>query len=71
MAEKGLKSNVVGLFGGTLLGISSVAPAYVLTITLGVLAVSVGEKIPVVLIAGFLPMFFAPHAMRPHEHLVQ
>ena len=28
MAEKGLKSNVVGLFGGPMLGISSVAPAY-------------------------------------------
>ena len=28
MADKGLKSNVVGLFGGTMLGISSVAPAY-------------------------------------------
>jgi len=45
MADKGLKSNVVGLFGGTMLGISSVAPAYVLTITLGTLAVSVGAKI--------------------------
>ncbi len=31
MADKGLKSNVVGLFGGTMLGISSVAPAYALT----------------------------------------
>ena len=40
MAEKGLKSNVVGLFGGTMLGISSVAPAYALTITLGLLAAS-------------------------------
>jgi hypothetical protein len=53
MADKGLKSNVVGLFGGTMLGISSVAPAYVLTITLGTLAVSVGAKTPVVIIAGF------------------
>ena len=35
MADKGLKSNAVGLFGGTLLGISSVAPAYVLTATRG------------------------------------
>ncbi len=35
MADKGLKSNVVGLFGGTMLGISSVAPAYALTATLG------------------------------------
>ena len=57
MADKGLKSNVVGLFGGTMLGISSVAPAYALTVTLGILAVSVGAKTPVVIIAGFLPMF--------------
>ncbi|HET9649744.1 MAG TPA: APC family permease [Microlunatus sp.] len=64
MAEKGLKSNAVGLFGGTLLGISSVAPAYVLTATVGILAVAVGEKTPVVIIAGFLPMFFAAYAYR-------
>jgi hypothetical protein len=36
MADKGLKSNVVGLFGGTMLGISSVhgqarTPAEVMT----------------------------------------
>ena len=81
MADKGLKSNVVGLLGGTMLGISSVAPAYGLTITLGVLGTLVGAKTPVVIIAGFLPMFFAAyayrefhesaHGMRPHEHLVQ
>ena len=70
MAEKGLKSNVVGLFGGTMLGISSVAPAYVLTITLGVLAVTVGEKIPVVIIAGFLPRFFAAYAYREFHRIV-
>jgi len=64
MAEKGLKSNVVGLFGGTMLGISSVAPAYALTATLGILAASVGAKTPVVIIAGFLPMFFAAYAYR-------
>ena len=57
MADKGLKSNVVGLFAGTMLGIYSVAPAYALTATLGILAVSVGAKTPVVIIAGFLPMF--------------
>jgi hypothetical protein len=33
MADKGLKSNVVGLFVGTMLGI--VAPAYALIVTLG------------------------------------
>jgi hypothetical protein len=58
MAEKGLKSNVVGLFGGTTLSISSVAPAYALTATLGILAASVGAKTPIVIIAGFLLMLF-------------
>jgi hypothetical protein len=49
MADKGLKSNVVGLFGGTMLEISSVAPAYALTATLGILAASVGAQTPVVI----------------------
>jgi len=70
MAEKGLKSNVVGLFGGTMLGISSVAPAYTLTITLGFLAVTVGAKTPVVFIAGFLPMFFAAYAYREFNRIM-
>jgi hypothetical protein len=56
MADKGLKSNVVGLFGGTMLGISSVAPAYAFTATLGIPAASVGAKTLAVIIAGFQPM---------------
>lgn len=64
MSDKGLKANSVGLFGGTLLGISSVAPAYVLTATVGILAMAVGAQTPVVIIAGFLPMFFAAYAYR-------
>jgi hypothetical protein len=51
MADKGLKSNVVGLFGGTMLGISSVAPAYTSTITIGLLVAAVGAKTPFVFIA--------------------
>ncbi len=70
MADKGLKSNVVGLFGGTMLGISSVAPAYALTATLGILATSVGAKTPVVIIAGFLPMFFAAYAYREFNKIM-
>ncbi len=62
--SKGLKENSVGLIGSTILSISSVAPAYALTATLGILAVEVGEKLPVVIIAGFLPMFFAAYAYR-------
>ena len=35
-----------------------------LTATVGILAVAVGEKTPVVIIAGFLPMFLAAYAYR-------
>ena len=64
LEDKGLSHNAVGLFGGTVLGISSVAPAYALTATIGILVAEAGEKMPVVIIAGFLPMFFAAYAYR-------
>lgn len=64
LVDKGLNEGAIGVFGGTILGISSVAPAYALTATIGILAAEAGAKIPVVLIAGFLPMFFAAYAYR-------
>jgi amino acid transporter len=64
LQDKGLSHNSVGLFGSTVLGISSVAPAYALTATIGLLVAEVSEKTPVVIIAGFLPMFFAAYAYR-------
>lgn len=62
--DKGLSEGSVGLFGGTILGISSVAPAYALTATIGLLVAEAGDKMAVVIIAGFLPMFFAAYAYR-------
>jgi amino acid transporter len=64
LQDKGLSHNAVGLLGGTVLGISSVAPAYALTATIGILVAEAGSKMPVVIIAGFLPMFFAAYAYR-------
>jgi amino acid transporter len=64
LQDKGLSHNAVGLLGGTVLGISSVAPAYALTATIGILVAEAGTKMPVVIIAGFLPMFFAAYAYR-------
>jgi amino acid transporter len=64
LQDKGLSHNAVGLLGGTVLGISSVAPAYALTATIGILVAEAGTKVPVVIIAGFLPMFFAAYAYR-------
>ena len=61
---KGLSRNSVGVLGSVVLGISSVAPAYALTATVGILATQAGSKMAVVIIAGFLPMFFAAYAYR-------
>ena len=62
--EKGLAERSVGLLGGTVLGISSVAPAYALTATIGLVVAVAGVKMPIIFIAGFLPMFFAAYAYR-------
>lgn len=66
---KGLSEGSVGLFGSVILGISCVAPAYALTATIGLLVGEVGVKTPVVIIAGFLPMFFAAYAYREFNHV--
>ena len=62
--DKGLSRNSVGVLGSVVLGISSVAPAYCLTATIGILVTQTGHKMAVVIIAGFLPMFFAAYAYR-------
>ena len=64
LQDKGLSRNSVGVLGSVVLGISSVAPAYALTATIGLLVTEVGNKMAVVIIAGFLPMFFAAYAYR-------
>ena len=64
LQDKGLSHNAVGLLGGTVLGISCVAPAYALTATIGILVAEAGVKMPIIFIAGFLPMFFAAYAYR-------
>ena len=62
--DKGLAGGSVGLLGGTVLGISSVAPAYTLTATIGLVVAVAGVKMPIIFIAGFIPMFFAAYAYR-------
>ncbi len=62
--DKGLKGGAIGLFGGAVIGISCVAPAYTLTATIGILVVAAGTKMPLIIIAGFLPMFLAAYAYR-------
>lgn len=64
LEQKGLSQNSIGVLGSVVLGISSVAPAYTLTATIGILVTQAGPKMAVVIIAGFLPMFFSAYAYR-------
>lgn len=62
--EKGLSGGSLGLLGSVTLGVSSVAPAYTLTATLGLVVAAVGLKMPAIFIAGFVPMFLTAYAYR-------
>ena len=62
--SKGLASGKVGVFSGAILGISTVAPGYTLTASIGLIVAAVGLKMPAIFIAGFIPMFLTAYAYR-------
>ncbi|MFC7446372.1 APC family permease [Rhodococcus daqingensis] len=64
LAAKGLAANKVGTLSGAILGISSVAPGYTLTASIGLIVAAVGLKMPAIFIAGFIPMFLTAYAYR-------
>ncbi|MGW7283494.1 APC family permease [Streptomyces sp. NPDC054844] len=64
MRAKGLNGNSVGLMGSAVIGVSTVAPVYCLTSTLGSTAGEVGLQMPAVFLAGFLPMLLVAFAYR-------
>ncbi|GAA0486319.1 APC family permease [Streptomyces stramineus] len=61
---KGLSGNSVGLLGSAVIGVSTVAPVYCLTSTLGPTVGQVGVQMPAVFLAGFLPMLLVAFAYR-------
>ncbi|AEF41162.1 Amino acid transporter, putative [Hoyosella subflava DQS3-9A1] len=61
---KGLATNKVGTLAGAVLSTASVAPAYALTASIGLIVAAVGLKMPALIIAGFIPMFLAAYAYR-------
>ncbi len=54
--QKGLSKGAIGLLGGLVIGVSTIAPAYTLSGTLGPTASAVGEHLPAILLVGFVPM---------------
>src|SRR3712207_8195981 len=64
LRAKGLSSNSVGLLACVVLGVSSIAPVYALTPTLGPTVAEVGLQMPAIFLAGFLPMLLVAYAYR-------
>ncbi|EUA66738.1 amino acid permease family protein [Mycobacteroides abscessus subsp. bolletii 1513] len=64
LVSKGLAAGRIGTFTGAVLGISTVAPGYTLTASIGLIVAAVGLKMPAILIAGFIPMFLTAYAYR-------
>jgi amino acid transporter len=55
-AGKGLKPNALSLVANIVIGVASVAPAYSLAATLGLIIVAVGVLSPIVVVLAFVPM---------------
>ena len=64
LVTKGLAAGKIGTLTGAVLGISTVAPGYTLTASIGLIVAAVGLKMPAILIAGFVPMFLTAYAYR-------
>jgi amino acid transporter len=56
--DKGLKSGAIGLISSTVIATASVAPAYSLAATLGLVVVAVALKSPAIAVVAFIPMIF-------------
>ena len=54
---KGLRGGQIGLAAAVVIGVSTIAPAYVLTSSVGPTAEAVGNHLPAIFIVGFIPMF--------------
>ncbi|MFJ1868807.1 APC family permease [Streptomyces sp. NPDC088097] len=61
---KGLRTGSVGLLAAVTLGLSSVAPAYSIAVTLGFVTLAVGDLAPATLLLGFLPILLTAFAFR-------
>ncbi len=57
--DKGLKSGALGLISSTVIATASVAPAYSLAATLGLIVLAVALQSPAIAVVAFIPMIFA------------
>ncbi|MFS0733481.1 APC family permease [Microbacterium sp. 1P10UB] len=67
---KGLAAGTLGLWGSTVIGLASTAPAYSLVATLGFVVLAVGAQAPIVFVVAFIPMLFIAFAYRELNNAV-
>src|SRR5690348_6441573 len=60
--DKGLKGGALGLISTTIIATASVAPAYSIAATLGLVAATVGLQSPAVAVLAFVPMLLISFA---------
>ena len=58
VSSKGLKANALGLTSSIVIATASVAPAYSLAASLGLVVVRVGVQAPIIMLLAFVPMIF-------------
>lgn len=63
-SDKGLSTGTLGLWGNTVIGLASTAPAYSLAATLGYVVLEVGDRSPAMFLVAFLPMLLTALAYR-------
>ncbi|WP_309068645.1 APC family permease [Microbacterium sp.] len=67
---KGLAAGTLGLWGSTVIGLASTAPAYSLVATLGWVVLAVGAQAPIAFIIAFVPMLLIAFAYRELNNAV-
>ncbi|HEX9226378.1 MAG TPA: APC family permease [Arthrobacter sp.] len=64
VGAKGLSKDDLSLWGSTAIGLSSTAPVYSLTATLGLMTVAVGTHTPAAFLVAFIPILFTAFAYK-------
>lgn len=68
--SKGLRAGTLGLFGATVMGLSSTAPVFSLAATIGFVAAIAGVKSVACMLVAFIPMLFVAYAYRELNKVV-
>ncbi|GAB3602789.1 APC family permease [Microbacterium aureliae] len=70
VSKKGLGAGTVGFVGAVVIGISTIAPAYTLTASLGPTVSEVGYQVPAIILAGFIPMLLVAFGYRELNRMI-